>query len=56
MTGGGDQRSESIQIAIGAGIAIEKGAPAGYSVKGVPPTIVEGLCREGFIVNPSCTV
>jgi hypothetical protein len=35
-----------------AGLALENHDPAGYAVTGLPPEIVDGVWREGFIVNP----
>jgi hypothetical protein len=36
-----------------AGIAIEHNLPSSYSVCGVTPVVIDGVCREGFIVSPS---
>jgi hypothetical protein len=36
-----------------AGIPLEDGNSAGVSIAGVPPMMVEGTWREGFIVNPT---
>jgi hypothetical protein len=36
-----------------AGVALDDGNVAGVSIAGVPPKRLEGLWREGFIVNPT---
>jgi len=36
-----------------AGIPLEDGNSADVSIAGVPPMMVEGTWREGFIVNPT---
>jgi hypothetical protein len=34
------------------GIALERGVRTGYTVAGVPPFVMDGQWREGFIANP----
>jgi hypothetical protein len=39
-----------------AGVALEEGNEAGFTIAGVPPTEMDGTWREGFIVNPTHNV